>query len=283
MRKAWRWTSQTSKRSLLDSILDRVVRDLFHGGDRPQRRRIGAVRTPTKPRRPSFALEMLEPRLLLSGDPVTSIVNDQLSVAFTDADDTVVINQAGGAQSANGGVVVTLTYGGAQHIFGDATNGIKGLVLDLSDGDDSVELSQDPIAISVSVIGGSGSDGLIGPDAASDWFLGSTAGSGTVSGASGPAVAFEGIETLRGGTANDTVTGPDVATDWVLSGAGLGTASSAGSGAAIVFEGVEALHGGAADDNFKLDPGGSVGTIDGGGGTDSLVSDNLDNDWAILG
>ena len=34
VRKAWRWISQTSKRSLLDSMLDKVVRDLFHGGGR---------------------------------------------------------------------------------------------------------------------------------------------------------------------------------------------------------------------------------------------------------
>ena len=266
-------------------MLDKVVRDLFHGGDRPQRRRIGTVRTPAKSRRPNFALEILEPRLLLSADPVTSI-NDQnqLSVTFADADDAVVIDQAGDAQSANGGFIVTLTYGGAQHTFGDATTGITSLALDLAGGDDSVQLSQDPISIPISVIGGSGDDRLIGPDAASDWLLGNTAGSGSVSVGPGPAVVFDGIETLRGGTGDDTLTGADVATDWVLSGAGSGTVSSAGSGtAAIVFEGFEALRGGADDDAFKLDPGGSVGTIDGGGGNDALVGDNVDNAWAIQG
>jgi hypothetical protein len=188
MRKAWRWTDKIPKRSLFETILDKVVSDLF--GERPSRRRGSGVSRSTNPRRPNFALEILEPRLLLSADPVTSIVNGQLSATFADTDDTVVIDQAGGVQSSNGGFIVTLTYGGAQHTFGDATNGITGLSLDLAGGNDAVQLSQDPISISISIIGGSGDDGLIGPNAVSDWLLGNTPGSGTVSGASGPAVSF---------------------------------------------------------------------------------------------
>jgi len=38
MRKAQRWNNETSKRSLFDSMLDRVVRDLFSGPDRPKYR-----------------------------------------------------------------------------------------------------------------------------------------------------------------------------------------------------------------------------------------------------
>ena len=51
---------QMSKRSRLDSLLGKVFNDLFRGRNR-------------KPQRPSFALEVLEPRLLLSADPVFAL------------------------------------------------------------------------------------------------------------------------------------------------------------------------------------------------------------------
>src|SRR5262245_48899685 len=80
VRRAWRWTRRTSKASLFDSILDKVVRELFHGGDRAHRRRFGGAR-PRKPRRPNFTLETLEPRLLLSADPALS--NGVLTATLT--------------------------------------------------------------------------------------------------------------------------------------------------------------------------------------------------------
>src|SRR5437588_5843009 len=95
MRKAWRWTNEASKRSLFDSILDKVVHDLFRGGGRAQRQRSGAVRPPAKPRRPSFALEILEPRVLLSADPVLALATASV----------VQISQQSG-QAADGGFIV---------------------------------------------------------------------------------------------------------------------------------------------------------------------------------
>jgi len=68
MKKAWRWNNEASKRSAFNSILDTVVRDLFAGRDRHRRRPSGATRPHTKPRRQSFTLETIEPRLLLSAD-----------------------------------------------------------------------------------------------------------------------------------------------------------------------------------------------------------------------
>src|SRR5262249_20480350 len=68
MKKRWRWNNETVERSDLDSILDKVVRDLFARGDRPKHRRSGAAGPPAKRRRQSFALEAIEPRLLLSAD-----------------------------------------------------------------------------------------------------------------------------------------------------------------------------------------------------------------------
>src|SRR5262245_31517015 len=68
MKKRWRWNNEAVERSDLDSILDKVVRDLFARGDRPKHRRSGAARPPAKRRRQRFALEAIEPRLLLSAD-----------------------------------------------------------------------------------------------------------------------------------------------------------------------------------------------------------------------
>ncbi|WP_217551270.1 LEPR-XLL domain-containing protein, partial [Pantoea sp. GbtcB22] len=63
-----RWNNDLSKRSVFDSILDKVMGDLFPGGDRSKRRRSGGIRPTKPPRRQSFALEALEPRLLLAAD-----------------------------------------------------------------------------------------------------------------------------------------------------------------------------------------------------------------------
>ena len=72
MRKARRWNNDSYKRSLLDSMLDRVVVDLFPSSDWPKRRRSGAVRPAAKPRRQSFALEAIEPRVLMSETPFSA-------------------------------------------------------------------------------------------------------------------------------------------------------------------------------------------------------------------
>jgi len=69
-------------------MLDKVVRDLFRRGDQPQRPRFGALRASAKPRRPSFALELLEPRLLLSADLNGGVLTGNL----TAQDDTVVVS-----------------------------------------------------------------------------------------------------------------------------------------------------------------------------------------------
>src|SRR5262245_702884 len=68
MRIARRWHNESSKRSVFDSILDKVMGDLFSGNDRPKRRPRSAARPAAKPRRQNFALEAIEPRLLLSAD-----------------------------------------------------------------------------------------------------------------------------------------------------------------------------------------------------------------------
>lgn len=69
MGKAWRWGKYSFKRTGLDAVLDKVVREFFAGDNRPQKpRRIGGAGAPKKPQRQSFTLEAIEPRLLLSAD-----------------------------------------------------------------------------------------------------------------------------------------------------------------------------------------------------------------------
>src|SRR5437667_3084855 len=68
MRKARRWDRTPSKRSVLDTLLDKVLGDLYPRSARSPGRRHGAPSAPAKPRRQEFRLEAIEPRLLMSAD-----------------------------------------------------------------------------------------------------------------------------------------------------------------------------------------------------------------------
>ena len=86
------------------------------------------------------ALEALEQRLLLSADPVTSInAQFEQTVTFAGEDDAVTVGLVSTVASANGGVIVDLTYldtnGDPKTLqFGDATEGITSLVIDTAGG-----------------------------------------------------------------------------------------------------------------------------------------------------
>ncbi|WP_050419168.1 LEPR-XLL domain-containing protein [Bradyrhizobium tropiciagri] len=64
----WRWNKEASKRSPFESLLDKVVRELFPERYKRKPRRGGASRPVAQPRRQTFTLEAMEPRLLLSAD-----------------------------------------------------------------------------------------------------------------------------------------------------------------------------------------------------------------------
>ena len=68
---------------------------------------------------------------------------------------------------------------------------------------------------------------------------------------------------FAGGTGNSTLTGPDADTDWIVSGLGSGLFG------VTMFNGVESLVGGAGADTFLV-KGSFGGSIDGGGGTNTL-------------
>jgi len=69
---------------------------------------------------------------------------------------------------------------------------------------------------------------------------------------------------FAGGTGSSTLTGPDADTDWILDGLGSGVFDGVNT-----FTGVESLIGGAGNDTFAFS-GNFGGTIDGGGGTNTL-------------
>src|SRR5271167_1917918 len=68
MKKARRWEHTSSKRSIRDSVWDRLLREFYPRADQPERRPHAAPRPAAKARRQSFALEPIEPRLLMSAD-----------------------------------------------------------------------------------------------------------------------------------------------------------------------------------------------------------------------
>src|SRR5262245_8537161 len=68
MRIARRWHNESSKRSVFDSILNKVMGDIFPSNDRPKHRPGSAIRPAARQQRQNFALEAIEPRLLLSAD-----------------------------------------------------------------------------------------------------------------------------------------------------------------------------------------------------------------------
>jgi hypothetical protein len=76
-------------------------------------------------------------------------------------------------------------------------------------------------------------------------------------------IGFSGVEHLVGGSGSDTLVGTDTGSAWNI------TAPDAGSVNGISFSGIENLLGGNSDDSFQFD-GGSVSSVSGGGGNDTL-------------
>ena len=110
--------------------------------DRKREREARAELSKKRAVRPGrFDLESFEPRLLLSADPVTTNVAGVYTVAFAGTDDVVGIRLSSYATSANGGVIVDLTYLDNAAVLktltlGDANTGILGLVVDGGGGAD---------------------------------------------------------------------------------------------------------------------------------------------------
>ncbi len=143
-----------------------------------------------------------------------------------------------------------------------------------------------------SVIGDGVNDTLTAAGTTNNWTITGT-GSGTVG-----TVAFTGFANLTGGGAVDrftlsggtvpgqinggggvdTLTADNVTNSWAITGPASGGVTGVGGYLAI-----ENLTGGSGADTFTLSGGSVPGTLNGGGGTDILVADNVANSWNITG
>ena len=92
---------------------------------------------------------------------------------------------------------------------------------------------------------------------------------------------FANIETFFGNGIDSTLIGDNVANSWLIDGVDDGTITyPLGS---TIFTNFNNLTGGSSSDIFTLSSGSISGQIDGGGGVNSLVGDNVANTWIITG
>src|SRR4051812_10703838 len=123
MRTARRWDRTPSKRSVLDTVLDQVLREMYPRKDQPERRPHNAPRAAAKRRRQGFTLEPLEPRLLMSADISYTSAATNLTLKATDSthlalfDDAAVPNQVGTDALSEG--LVKIHRSGLGDVFGD--------------------------------------------------------------------------------------------------------------------------------------------------------------------
>src|SRR4051794_8556358 len=81
-----------SKLSAFDTVMDKVADELFPRNNRSKRGGLGGSRGPVKARRQDFALEALEPRVLLSADLSFITTTDHaVSVLFDALSDNIQI------------------------------------------------------------------------------------------------------------------------------------------------------------------------------------------------
>jgi len=151
-------------------------------------------------------------------------------------------------------------------------------------------------SISGSINGQEGADTIHANNTDNVWRL-NTDNSGTVTSPTS-VVSFESIENLTGGSGNDsfqinghilsgvidgnlgsdTLIADHVENNWNITGENSGSLNDEYN-----FTNVNHLLGGAGVDNFNLSGGTIDGSINGGEGTDTLIADNVVNDWNITG
>src|SRR6266545_2752138 len=102
-----------SMSSTFDTMMDSVMGELFPRNNRPKRSRMGGSRQRPRTKRQDFALELMEPRLLLSADlSFTTITNqDDTVVSDAPAGNVQIVDTAANVPAANSQVVFLETSG----------------------------------------------------------------------------------------------------------------------------------------------------------------------------
>jgi hypothetical protein len=149
-------------------------------------------------------------------------------------------------------LTLTLTLGGSPFVqnFGTLGAGVKRITIDGRDGPDTIRIDQ----------------ALAAPDTAHPLSCG--------------LVCLD----IIGGSGSDTLYGPILGTNWTIDGAGSGSADGITSFAGFenLVGGSDVVHG-TASDEFRLVGTGSISTIDGGAGLDTLVGPDQANTWLVTG
>lgn len=91
------------------------------------------------------------------------------------------------------------------------------------------------------------------------------------------AAGFSNVETFIGNNTSSTLTGDNLANSWII------TSQNDGSVGATNFSNFNHLIGNSDTDSFTLNGGTVTGSIDGAGGTDTLIASSGDNSWLITG
>ncbi|MBC5783456.1 LEPR-XLL domain-containing protein, partial [Ramlibacter sp. USB13] len=183
MRRSWSLTGALRQVGARALSLSRI----FHA--RKQRTHAARARPPF---RRKVLFEMLEQRLLMSGDPLVAAQDGILTASLTDGADTLVVTQVG--TSAGGGVIVDLTVGGVTNRWGDDSAGLSTIVVRGGEGDDSFRFVD--VTAGVDLLGGGGTDALEWDNGDATWTV-NAAGAGLVGTA-----GFGEIENLQGADGN---------------------------------------------------------------------------------
>jgi len=153
-------------------------------------RRNPSTRASSLPFRRKMQFQPLEPRLLLSSDPLGALTNGILSVRLTDAAESVVMTQLAGG--VDGGVTIDLQVNGVTERY----TGVQGISVNAEGGDDTLRFVDVTVALQVS--GGAGNDTIVGSNSDNAWRITGT-NAGMLNG-----IQFTEIENLTGGKGNDS-------------------------------------------------------------------------------
>ncbi len=244
---------------------------------------------------------------LLDSDPATSSLRFR-GIELIDAragDDAILFDDAGSVASLIGGT-------GVDAVFGKSTADVMNLTatgagtlsagslyttfseiesFDGRSGDDSLELNAISAGLAGSFIGSAGIDTIRGRDSRNDYFSVDSVTSAGAAGRIGSSVNspadvvanFTGIEVLDGrgnepsttGDSLQSTTGNDL---FAITGDAQGTLNSF-----LTWNRIENLVGGEGDDSFLFDDAGTIGSVTGGQGIDSIVGKTVSDTFEVTG